>query len=69
MVIMMETGHSDKPFMFLFIGFLISLSSLFPLPHYFSFDMHSQHQMTLYHLLNVQAMMKTLLNVSRVQVG
>lgn len=68
---LMEAGHSDKSLMLLLIGFLISLSlsSLFPLPHYVFFDMCSQRQMTLFHLPNVQAMTKTSLNVSRVQVG
>lgn len=67
---LMEAGHSDKSLMLLLIGFLISLSLLsLPPPHYVFFDMCSQHQMTLFHLLNVQAMTKTSLNVSRVQVG
>ena len=66
-VMMMEAVHNDKSLVLLFIGFLISLS--LPPSHYFFFDMHSQHQMTLFHLLNVQAMTKTSLNVSRVQVG
>jgi len=63
----MEAGHNEESLVLLSIGFLLSLS--LPPSHYFFFDTHSQHQMTLFHLLNVQAMTKTSLNASRVQVG